>query len=263
MKSTVTIAQRVAIFFLLVLTLLPHANAQPPFNELQSGTLDIVSAHPQYILYESSNASLYFHVYNSTGSFLNNTVANCSMHIYNNTNGVHLEIDNGLTRFEVHDWYHQLNWTVHPVGIYSYFVNCYANAQTPAEAGYYRGEFIVNSSGTENTKDNLVIFIYILAILSIGSLLAYLVIILGKLASYSIGLYDMAANYSLYFLLLASQQLALEYVAIPWLLNWLDLFISILGWTAIVLPSLGYFVCLFIRLFSKKDSVNDYNERVM
>lgn len=123
---------------------------------------------------------------------------------------------------------------------------------------------ITQSVIVRRPSGDMVIFTYIFTFLIVATLLFYVIVLLAKLASFSIGIYDLAANYALYFGLLFCYQLALEYVPIPLFLDWVQFFMTNLAWTAIVLPGVGYLICFFIRLFSKKGmDVQDYNGKVM
>lgn len=124
---------------------------------------------------------------------------------------------------------------------------------------------LVQSVIVRKPSGSMVIFTYVFTFLIVAVLLFYFIVLLAKLASFSVGIYDLAANFALYFGLLFCNQLALEYVPVPLFLDWVNFFVGNLGWTSVVFPSIAYFISFFIQLFSKKDglSVQEYNGKVM
>lgn len=146
--------------FILVFVLMCSqlALAVPDFKIEQSfGTLDIMSAHPDIMAYDSPGAILFFQVYNSSGFLVNNTDSACSIRFYNGTNGVHI-INTDLDEYGLYDWSLEFNFSILHPGRYPYVVYCY----TVDEAGFYRGNVIFTTTGENITWEGFLIGVVII-----------------------------------------------------------------------------------------------------
>lgn len=252
-----------ALFYAISLLTLPIlTQAQPPWNELTTGSLEIISAHNTYIKQDSTNTAIYFLVYNSTKHELNNTEANCTIHVYNSTNQQHVQLVDLTRDSNGQEFKHVFNWSLFGTGVYPYIVSCFTTSQTPNEEGLRRGEFIINHSGKQESESNLVLVLYALSLIITALLVFYFIVLIGKTASAETGLYDVALNMALYFSLYYTHMIAVEFISTPNYLSWNSFFITYLAWTNVVWPIISFIISFFWRVFHKKDNIKDYNGRV-
>lgn len=99
----------------------------------------------------------------------------------------------------------------------------------------------------------LVTLIYFLTFFVLISMLFLTIINLAKLATFATTIFDIAISLSVYFGLLIAYQLVLEYSAVPFILNWLDLIQSIGGWVMVMLPLISFFVTFVVKGVQKKN----------
>lgn len=130
----------------------------------------------------------------------------------------------------------------------------------PAASGTYNITVWDNatSSKTQNVtviqnNSNIVLFIYILATISILAILFLTIYLLGRTATFETNIYDVSYSFVAYFALLISYQMSLEYSRVNFLLSWQELFINSSGWMMIVFSTASFIVCLIIRTTQKKN----------
>lgn len=102
----------------------------------------------------------------------------------------------------------------------------------------------------------LVLVIYGLSYFLIFGIVVSFLRLLLRLLLFKIGLSDMLISLGLYFLLLFDYQLVLEYINIPFLVDWLDLLIDWGGWISIIFALLFWIICVFVRAGKKKTKGN-------
>ena len=147
---------RAVLWLVLALSLIGSALSAPPFIETSSGSLQVISAHPLIFKHSASNSELYFHIYNSTFSQLNNTQTNCSIHTYNISNGQHLS-EAILLKHSTNDWEYRINWSVYEKGTYEYLVTCNTVGMTPQEFGFLRNAFSISNTGEQILFENFIL----------------------------------------------------------------------------------------------------------
>lgn len=98
----------------------------------------------------------------------------------------------------------------------------------------------------------LVAAIYTLTFFLLLSILFVFILNLAKLATTSTTIYDVAISMTVYFGLLISYQLIIEYSAVPFIIDWLDLIRSIAGWVLVMLPLISFVVTFFVKGTQKK-----------
>ena len=128
------------------------------------GTLEIT--YPKVIYYElGQNFTLYYHVFNSTGSMVTN--ADCMFHLYNDSNGKHLveqylELDGNNMEYE----YKVDQALFKDQGTYATIVYC-----NNSEAGFLSTEFFITKDGQLVPDDLSIPFAAIIIPLVISLLL--------------------------------------------------------------------------------------------
>ena len=108
----------------------------------------------------------------------------------------------------------------------------------------------------------VVLFIYILSYFVIFGIGLALFWVLIRLVLLKCGLIYVAISLCLYFALIFDYQLALDYVNIPFLMSWLNLFQDIGLWTAVFIPLVLWLVCGLARTFKKGKKGNLGTEMV-
>jgi len=98
----------------------------------------------------------------------------------------------------------------------------------------------------------LISVIYVLTFFVLLSMLFLVIINLAKLATTSTTIMDVALSFTVYFALLIAYQLVLEYSAVPFVINWLDLIMSIASWVLVVLPLLSFIITFFVKGTQKR-----------
>lgn len=98
----------------------------------------------------------------------------------------------------------------------------------------------------------LVTMIYFFSFLILLFMLFIFIINLAKLATINFTIFDVAKSLTIYFGLLISYQLVIEYVGVPFIIDWLDLIRSISGWIMVVLPIISFFITFFVKGTKKK-----------
>lgn len=137
----------VLILFVVPLVAAAPPSSNPAFSESNIG-LDIVSAHPEILKY-GTDIEFYFHIYNSSSQFLNNTQASCIIHIYNSSNGHHLE-ETSLTKHGLTEFEYVLNYSKgFDKEKYTYIVSCNSVGLSPSEYGWLKSDFHLTGSGRE------------------------------------------------------------------------------------------------------------------
>ena len=150
--------KRIIYSIVLIVLLATMASSTPPTGlfEQQTNDLIIISAHPNIVKYQD-NVELYFHVYNSSSAKLNNSQTNCSIHLYNISNGVHL-YEQTLGKHSTTEWEFVLsNWTVFHTGEYHYIIECANVGLTPATTGFLRNGFVISKTGENITWENYIV----------------------------------------------------------------------------------------------------------
>lgn len=158
----------IVFIFLIVATL--KVSAFSPFAD-SSGSLSISSVHPNILRFNSSN-ELYFHIYNSSGNWLNTSQYTCVFHLYNWSNGQHL-YEGNVGNHSTTESEYILNYSyITDKKKYDYIIYC-SGTGSQTEKGYLKNYFILTSTGEEITYQEYV-FSGLLMILPI--LFAFLIL---------------------------------------------------------------------------------------
>jgi len=98
----------------------------------------------------------------------------------------------------------------------------------------------------------LVTFIYAFSILVILAIIFILVLNIAKLAVMDVTVYNVLVSLTAFFALLLAYQLNINYINVPFMTNWLDLFIDFSGWVMVVFPLIAFFITMFVKAVTKK-----------
>lgn len=99
----------------------------------------------------------------------------------------------------------------------------------------------------------LITLIYALSFVILLGMLFMFIIILGRFVMLDVTIYNVALSWTFYFGLLVAYQLNEEYAAVPFVLNWLDLIMSIGGWLLFAFPLIAFVISLIKKGTDKKN----------
>jgi hypothetical protein len=99
---------------------------------------------------------------------------------------------------------------------------------------------------------SVVVFIYLLSILTLMGIVFDIFYLFGKAVDMSVTLYDLGISYSLAFGLMIDYQLAVEYIRIPFLIDWLNICVTTSLWMLMV-GGTSLFAFSFIYNYMKKN----------
>ena len=125
------------------------------------------------------------------------------------------------------------------------------------------GSSVTNVITVDKPNGILITLIYVLTFFVLFSGLFFFVINLAKLATVSTTIFDVALSWSIYFGVLISYQMVIEYSNVPFIIGWLDLMRVIGGWVLFVLPLIAFFITFFFKGMKKKSlpSIKDMTGR--
>jgi hypothetical protein len=161
------------VFVLVLALFVVPAMAAKPVTQINTG-IGLQIMYPGYDSYKvNTNISLHFHVYNSTGTRLENASVLCMFHIYNKTNDRHL-----FKKFLVpDDTEHSVdinNTVTQNLGLYTYAVDCVGNTTVQKENGFTTGSFeITNDGNIKSSEPSSFLFAIILLPMLLGLFFLY------------------------------------------------------------------------------------------
>lgn len=129
-------------------------------------------------------------------------------------------------------------------GSYMLYVGDDAGSQTSIQIN------IVKPSGI------LITFLYALCVVILIGMLFVFVINIAKLATFSMTIYNLVISWSFFFALLITYQLILEYSAVPFIIDWLDLIMSISMWVVVVFPLIALLITMIKKGTDKKKPIS-------
>lgn len=237
--------------FLLCLSLII---AQPPFE--QGGDFNEgfeIKYQPFGYLKQNTNHTFYFHVFNISNGYPIIKGIACDFHLYKPNTPYHLFIGNVNIPDDVYDYEISVdagNFT--DLGYYSYIFQC----NDTHYGGFESVEFIITSNGQKPADTNFMIFIYSMFIFIVVVLLFMFVINIGKLATMSGTIYDIGISWSFYFILIINYYLAKNYLIDSFIVDNVSVYLSILGFTSILLPVFSLIVTMFYKMTTKKSVIS-------
>lgn len=95
-------------------------------------------------------------------------------------------------------------------------------------------------------------FVYVLTILVLCGVVFWVFYLIRKLAEVNLRWFDVAISICFYIIFLIVFQLNWEYVNVPFILDYLDLFFDASIYVLVVFPLIAFFVCGSIRSMKKK-----------
>lgn len=154
--------KNILLFLLLGIFCLSFITSAVPITIISSGDNVLEIQHPFFRYHQQeTDLTLNFHVYNkSTGELINNTNADCKIHLYNTTNEEAFEGD--AEKIEEYEFKSNLlsgNFT--EIGDYYYFFHC----NSTGIGGFVQGQFTVTESGVEITESKSILIFGLLSIL--------------------------------------------------------------------------------------------------
>ena len=190
--------------------------------------------------------TLHIHISNlSNGYPLQNTVADCYLHLYGMKGG-HLFESEALEK-DTNGWDYEIeiaegNFT--EAGEYNgYYVWCNNTAENLG--GEVKGIYEITANG-RITPDGIIILGFILIMLTIFILLTgYLVRAVGLIVEASFDIMDIAYAWGLFFGLLGIRLFAGIYLGNIEVNDFLDLLIKILAFPFVIVPVVAFFLSLF------------------
>jgi len=84
-----------------------------------------------------------------------------------------------------------------------------------------------------------------------------ILVIIHDIATLNFTFKKLALCYALAFTYLILYQLCLEYMNLPSLMQWLDMFLQFIGWGLFILSTIAYIISFFYQLTTKKKNVID------
>lgn len=104
---------------------------------------------------------------------------------------------------------------------------------------------------------SLVTATYIFTIFLILLSFYWLAYTITKFAELSFSLKDFILSFGMLFAFLLDYQLVLEYVNVPFIINWLDLTLSACWWVLLPFSGIAFIVCAIVRAINKKKPIKD------
>lgn len=108
------------------------------------------------------------------------------------------------------------------------------------------------------STSSVIVFIYLIAILILMGIMFDVFYLLSKAVQLAVSLYDIGIAYSLSFGLMITYQLAVEYVRIPFLIDWLDICVKSTLWILMV-GGTSLFAFSFIAEMIRKEKPRPWN----
>lgn len=95
-------------------------------------------------------------------------------------------------------------------------------------------------------------FVYAITIIILCGLIYMIVYLIGRLVSFETDVRDTTISLCLLLAFVIIYQLNLEYISVPFILDYMDVFMSVGLWIMSVFVIVNYLVCMTYRAFKKK-----------
>jgi len=99
---------------------------------------------------------------------------------------------------------------------------------------------------------SVVVFIYLISLIILMGIVFDVFYLLGKAVQLNVSLYDIGVSYALAFGLMIDYQLAVEYIRIPFLVDWLNICLTSSLWMLMV-GGTGLFAFSFVKNLTDKN----------
>jgi len=120
------------------------------------------------------------------------------------------------------------------------------------KVGDNAGNYITQQVTIQKPSGIMVMFVYTITMIILCLMIFGTVALLIKLATYDMKVLDLCISLCLYVVYLIIYQLNLEYIGVPFIMNYLNLFLTTSLWIFVVFAPINYVVCVIIRSFKKK-----------
>jgi len=227
--------KKTIIFFLFAIFFLQFANAQESLGTFKLG----------------SNINLIQNCANSSYSYISSLLYPDSSFAISSQASMTKNVDNYNYTFN------KTNFN----GQYLVYGQC-DEYGTPTNWGY---SFQITKSGYAPASDFLEVFIYILFIIVTLSLFTTFIILLAKLATFEITLYNVLISWGIYILTIITNYLGKNYLMNNLVEDMTNGYLTYTAWTNVVFPLLAFIVVFFIRSMQKKKpmSVKELSGRLL
>lgn len=236
------------IVFLFSMLLLPMVASAPPVKTVITSAGLTVS--PNLVNYMPMNTSREWEIHVLNGTKLLTSGVTCTLHIYKEySDGGHLYKNTTSTLVDNYDYEIITPASVHATkGQYSFKAFC----NTSTEAGLYESTYYVTKSGNPPSDDITTALIYLLFIASSIILFYTFFLILAKLVTADVTIYDVLVSWAGYILVIVVNYLAGEYLIRTYVENLTATFLTLTVWTNGVLPLVAFIITFFIKSTMKK-----------
>jgi len=234
-------------FLFICILVINMVGAVPPFlTSAESSTVGLRIFYPQIEALEyNKNFTFEIHVSNlSNGVQFENTEVDCYVHLYNSVGEPILESDaigDGSDEYDLEIKILSGNFTEYGKRN-SFFIWCNTSEDLGGEVG---GFYDITGNGKILPGGVVVLgFVLMMMIIFMG-ITFFLIRAVGLIIDASFDILDVAYAWGLYFGLLGLNQLAIIYLGTLEVMNWLDLFVTILAFPLVVVPVVAFFLSLF------------------
>lgn len=239
----------ITIFFLLSVLMFSFnmVSAVPPFlTSAEGSTVGLQIFYPQIEAVEyNKNFTFEIHISNlSNGVQFENSEVDCYVYLYNSVGEPILESDaigDGTSEFDLKIKILSGNFTEYGKRN-RFYIRCNASENLEGEmSGFYD----ITGNGKILPGGVVVLgFVLMMMIIFMG-ITFFLIRAVGLIIDASFDILDVAYAWGLYFGLLGLNQLSIIYLGTLEVMNWLDLFVTILAFPLVIIPIIAFFLSLF------------------
>lgn len=220
------------------------SSAPPASVSSNTNGLNIFAPEFQAVKYNTT-FKLHIHVSDvATGVQLDNTEADCYLHLYNMA-GSHL-LEANISK-DGNGYDHDLtilggNFTEH--GEFNgYYIWCVNNAGDLG--GELKGFYEITANGKPQPEGIVVIAFSVVLLLILSGSVVFFVKAMGHIINKDFDLMDLATMWGLFFSLLGVQQLAILYMGSVEINSWLDLFVKTYAFPMVIVPVIALLLSIF------------------
>lgn len=118
------------------------------------------------------------------------------------------------------------------------------------------GSSITRKITIDKPSGILVTAIYVLTFLILLGMLFVFILNLAKFVTLETNIYNLAVSWTIFFALLIAYQLNIEYTAVPFVLNWINVIMMIGGFTLFLFPLIALIIIIFKKSTDKKRPIS-------
>ena len=239
--------KKILILMCLVMFSLTLVSAVPPFQTNTNTNNGIEIFYPQIEAVQyNTTLNPHFHISNkSNGVPLANTVADCYIHLYDKL-GSHIYESEALAKdsngWDYEDTILYGNFTEEGY-LNSFYIWC--NATALELGGEVKGSYEITGNGKSTPGDILILGFSIFLILILMFVTVFIVKAIGTIIEGNFDILDVAYAWGLYFGLFGAYQLAGIYLGNYQVMEWLRIFVTVLGFPMILVPVFAFLLSFF------------------